>query len=199
MITENLAKARTDPRNACHVGCALFRGFLIKSQYRLFNPQVTIGKDFRAYCNLRIIGPGRVVIGDKVSVNLSFLRVPTIVTYCKDSEVRIGNGCYLGGIRISCVGCVTIGDEILMGSTTVIDSDIIPNANVYIDETWKKEHAKPMQVGSFVWAGINSFILGGATIGDECVLGAGSVFGDKEAPERSLLVGNPARKIGVTR
>ena len=199
-MNKNLfAKAKADPKNALHVALALFRGHLIKYRYRLRKKDVQIGSSFRAYSDLRIKGSGKVVLGDKLSVDLSFLRIPTILTHSQDSVVEIGSGCYLGGIRISCLGSVSIGNEVLMGSTTIIDSDMIPNENMAVDEKWKEEHCKPVKVGSYVWAGINSFIMGGTTLADECVLGAGSVILNKEAAERSLMVGNPARKVGVTR
>jgi acetyltransferase-like isoleucine patch superfamily enzyme len=94
---------------------------------------------------------------------------------------------------------VTIGDEALLGSSTIIDSDIIPTKDIPIDSKWKEEHTQPIKIGNYVWAGVNAFILSGSVIGDESVLGAGAVIQYKEVPERSLLVGNPARKIGITR
>jgi len=198
-LTENLVKAISAPGEACRVGLALFRGHFIKLKYRLINPRVQIGTSFRAYSGLRIKGPGQVVLGDKTSVDLSFLRVPTIITHSKDAVVRIGSGCYLGGIRISCAGSVRIGDEVLMGSTTLIDSEVIPHEGTLVDADWKRNHVRPIKVGSHVWAGTNSFILYGAILEDESVLGAGSVIFDKEAPSRSLLLGNVARRVGETR
>ena len=67
------------------------------------------------------------------------------------------------------------------------------------NDEWKRKYAKSIEIGDYFWGGTNAFILGGSAIGDECVLGAGAVIQNKEVPERSLLVGNPARKIGVTR
>lgn len=199
MIRDTYVKARKNPRTAYLVAMALLRGGLIKLRYRLRGVNVQIGANFRAYSDLRIQGPGQVVLGDKVSVDLSFLRVPTIITHRSSSRVTIGDGCYLGGVRISCVDSVHIGDEVLMGSTTLIDSDIIPHRGILLNDKWCSEHARPIKVGSYVWAGINSFILGGAVLHDECVLGAGSLIVTKEATEKSLMVGNPARKVGVTR
>ena len=196
---EILEKIKSYPREAVRVGFALLRGELFKVRH-MTNPNIKIGSDFRAYVWPRIIGPGKVVIGDKVSMFLSFLRRPCILTHTKDAVVTIGNGCIINGARISCVTSVTIGDEVLLGSSTIIDSDIIPSdEGITIDEKWKEEHTQPIKIGNHVWAGVNSFILGGSVLGDECVLGAGAIIQYKEVPERSLLVGNPARKIGVTR
>lgn len=178
---------------------ALLRGLLVKLRYAWFRPNTIIGPDFRAYTFIRIKGPGKVIIGKKVSMDYVFLRNPTIITHTKDAVVRIGDGCYLGGIRISCVDSVTIGSENHMGGTTVMDSDIIPHQYIRMDEHWKKMHVRPVAIGSYVWTGINSYVLRGSTLHDEVVLGSGSVVREKEVPERTLMVGNPARKIGRTR
>ncbi len=199
IFREKLEKIKSEPREALRLGFALFRGLLIKAKYRLTNPNVKIGSNFRAYTWLNIIGPGKVIIGNKVGIDLSFLRQPCIITHSKEAVVRIGKGCYLGGTRISCVDMVTIGDEALLGSSTFIDSDVIPARDTVIDAEWKRRHVRQIKIGNHFWSGTNSFILGGAIINDECVLGAGAAIQNKEAPERALMLGNPARKIGLTR
>jgi maltose O-acetyltransferase len=51
-----------------------------------------------------------------------------------------------------------------------------------------------IKIGSRVFVGAGTIVCPGATIGDDCVIGAGSiVFGD--IPSGSLAVGNPAKVI----
>lgn len=51
-------------------------------------------------------------------------------------------------------------------------------------------------VGDEVLVGMGSIILNGAEIGDRCIVGAGALVPPgKKYPERSLLVGNPARVV----
>lgn len=195
---KKLEKIRHNPGEAVRLGFALLRGFLVKAKY-MTNPNVKLGSDFRVYSWPQISGPGKVVIGNKVSIRSSFLRRTCILTHTKEAVVTIGNGGSISGTRISCVDLVTIGNEALFGSVTIIDSDIIPTEDIIIDTKWREEHVQPIKIGDYVWCGTNSFILSGSVIGDECVLGAGAVIQYKEVPEKSLLVGNPARKIGVTR
>jgi len=56
------------------------------------------------------------------------------------------------------------------------------------------EYAKPIHVGNNVWIGAHVSVLPGVTIGDNCVIGAGSVV-TKDIPANSLAVGNPCRVI----
>ena len=56
------------------------------------------------------------------------------------------------------------------------------------------EYAKPITIGNNVWIGAQVCVLPGVTIGDNCVIGAGSVV-TKNIPDNSLAVGNPCRVI----
>ena len=87
---------------------------------------------------------------------------------------------------------VTFGDNVLIG----------PNCAFYTAEhplDFKTrnsglEYAKPIKVGSNVWIGGSVTVLAGVTIGDNCVIGAGSVV-TKDVPQNSVAVGNPCRVI----
>ena len=56
------------------------------------------------------------------------------------------------------------------------------------------EFARPISVGSDVWIGGNVVVLPGVTIGDGCVIGAGSVV-TRDLPACCLAFGNPCRVI----
>lgn len=79
---------------------------------------------------------------------------------------------------------------------------IAPNCGFYtaghpLDyETRNKglEYAKPIEVGNNVWIGGNVVVLPGVSIGDNVVIGAGSVV-TKDIPSNSVAVGNPCRVI----
>ncbi len=56
------------------------------------------------------------------------------------------------------------------------------------------EYARPITVGDNVWIGGNVCVLPGVRIGDNCVIGAGSVV-VKDIPANSVAVGNPCKAI----
>lgn len=56
------------------------------------------------------------------------------------------------------------------------------------------EYAKPIEVGNNVWIGGNVVVLPGVKIGDNCVIGAGSIV-NKDIPSNCVAVGNPCRVI----
>ena len=51
-------------------------------------------------------------------------------------------------------------------------------------------------VGNNVLIGMGAIVLNGANIGDDCIVGAGAlVTGKMDAPDGSLILGNPARVV----
>ena len=86
---------------------------------------------------------------------------------------------------------VTFGNNVQIG----------PNCGFYtsghpIDkETRRKvEFAKPIVVGNDVWIGGNVCVMPGVTIGDNTIIGAGSVV-TKDIPSNVVAVGNPCKII----
>ena len=87
---------------------------------------------------------------------------------------------------------VTFGDNVF----------IAPNCGFYtaghpIDAARRNqglEYAKAITVGDNVWIGAQVCVLPGVTIGDGCVIGAGSVV-TRDIPANSIAVGNPCRVI----
>lgn len=55
-----------------------------------------------------------------------------------------------------------------------------------------KTYALPVKIGSFTWIGGGSIILPGVTIGDNVVIGAGSVV-TESIPDNAIACGNPCR------
>jgi maltose O-acetyltransferase len=56
------------------------------------------------------------------------------------------------------------------------------------------ECGRPVVVGRHVWIGGGAIVLPGVTIGDDAIVGAGSVV-TRDVPPRATVVGNPARAV----
>ena len=56
------------------------------------------------------------------------------------------------------------------------------------------EYAKPITIKDNCWLASNVVVCGGVTIGEGCVIGAGSVV-TRDIPPYSLAAGNPCRVI----
>jgi acetyltransferase-like isoleucine patch superfamily enzyme len=108
-------------------------------------------------------------------------------------NIEIGENFYTN-VNVVILDCakVTFGDNVL----------IAPNCSFYtvnhpLDvENRNKglEYARPITVGNNVWIGGSCTILPGVTIGDNAVIGAGSVV-TKDIPANVLAVGNPCKVI----
>lgn len=87
---------------------------------------------------------------------------------------------------------VTFGDNVFIGPDCGFYTACHP-----LDASERNlglEFAKPISVGNNVWFGGHVSVLPGVEIGDNCVIGAGSVV-VKSIPAYSVTVGNPCRVI----
>jgi maltose O-acetyltransferase len=87
---------------------------------------------------------------------------------------------------------VTIGDDTQLGPGVQLLAATHPLEPGPRRERW--ESALPVTLGRNVWLGGSVVVLPGVTIGDDTVVGAGSVVVD-DLPAGVLAVGNPARVV----
>ncbi len=97
-----------------------------------------------------------------------------------------------------------VGCTILDGAGVSFGNDVLlaPHVAIYTaghpSDAYQRaqglEYASPVVVGNRVWIGGNAVVLPGVTIGDNVIIGAGSVV-TKDIPENVLAVGNPCRVV----
>ena len=109
------------------------------------------------------------------------------------SNIRIGRNAFInfGCVFLDCAE-IEIGDDLQMAPMVQLYTPEHP-----LDPDTRRsglEYARPIRIGNNVWIGGGAIILSGVTIGDDCVIGAGSVV-KRDLPPGAVAVGNPARVI----
>lgn len=89
-------------------------------------------------------------------------------------------------------GGVRFGDNVLIGPSCGFHTSGHP-VDAERRNQWE-EYAYSITVGSNVWFGAGVQVMPGVTIGDDVVIGGGSVV-TKDIPSHSVAVGNPCRVI----
>jgi UDP-2-acetamido-3-amino-2,3-dideoxy-glucuronate N-acetyltransferase len=109
--------------------------------------------------------------------------------------VRLGRLVKLQSHSFICTG-VVIEDEVLIGHGVMFINDRFPRATTETG-TFKTEAdwvCEPTLVRRRASIGSNATILCGVTIGEEAIIGAGSVV-TRDVPARAIVAGNPARVL----
>ena len=119
------------------------------------------------------------------------------IKYLRQKGVKIGDDCLIFTINFSTEPyLIEIGNHVVVspGVTFITHDgsvwlfrDKYPNITVF---------AK-IKVGNNSFIGINSIVLPGTEIGDNCIIGAGSVVRGK-IPDNSVVMGNPAKVVMKT-
>ena len=108
-------------------------------------------------------------------------------------NIKVGKNFYANhGLVLLDAGTIEFGDNVFIG----------PGCHFYTSHhPFKKEirnegleYASPIKVGNDVWFGGNTCIVPNVTIGDNVIIGAGSVIVD-DIPSNSIAVGNPCKVI----
>jgi len=85
---------------------------------------------------------------------------------------------------------IEIGDDVQIGPAVQLYTATHP-----LDPVERRagiEGAQPIRIGNNVWIGGGAIVLPGVTIGDDAVIGAGSVV-TRDVAHGAIVVGNPAR------
>lgn len=145
-----------------------------------------------------IRGAGRVRIGEGVylsgKIGIGFSSSSAGVTPC----LSVGDHSFIGhDCTFNLRHEIRIGDHCLLaGGITVQDHDGHPLDPVRrrAGEPAPEESVAPVIIHDGAWVGRRSLILKGVTVGENAVIGAGSVV-VSDVPANSIVAGNPARLI----
>jgi len=117
------------------------------------------------------------------------IRPPLYVDY--GSHIHIGARCFINfGLVAIDVAAITIGDDVQIGPNVQLLTPTHPVDPQRRREKW--EAAKPITIGNNVWLGGGAIVLAGVNVGDNTVIGAGSIV-TRDLPANVIAMETPAR------
>ena len=107
----------------------------------------------------------------------------------------IGKNCKIQSHTFICEG-IDIGDDVFVGHGVMFINDIYPRSTsesggLQTEEDWK---VVPTKISTGASIGSNATIMCGITIGENAIVGAGSVV-IKDVPADTIVAGNPAKVL----
>jgi maltose O-acetyltransferase len=121
------------------------------------------------------------------------LRLGRNVTFYNPSEIEIGSNVYIAyGCWFMAGEKIAVRDQVLFGPYCVVVSS--DHTKVEGSYRYGPPNRAPITVGAGSWIAAHVTITAGSSIGDGCVVGAGSVVRG-QFPPGVMIVGQPARVI----
>jgi len=150
-------------------------------EYSRIAADVILGKDVKIYAFVNLYGCS---IGDESKIG-TFVEI--------QNGVKIGKRVKISSHTFICEG-VTIEDNVFIGHGVMFINDRFPRATTPDGElqTGKDWEVIPTVIEKGASIGSNATILCGVTVGQNAIVGAGSVV-TKDVPPGVIAAGNPAR------
>jgi acetyltransferase-like isoleucine patch superfamily enzyme len=144
-------------------------------------PDVKLGKDVRLSKFINLYG---CEVGDGTKIG-AFVEI--------QKNAKVGRNCKISSHTFVCEG-VVIEDEVFVGHNVAFINDSYPRATaadgqLQTEQDWNVEQTVVKKRASI---GSGSTILSKITIGENALVGAGSVV-TKDVPANAVVAGNPAR------
>jgi acetyltransferase-like isoleucine patch superfamily enzyme len=150
--------------------------------YQCIAPSVKLGRDVKLSQFINLYG---CEIGDETKIG-AFVEI--------QKNATVGKRCKISSHTFVCEG-VTIEDNVFVGHNVAFINDSYPRATtgeqLQTEADWKVERTLVKKGASI---GSGTTILSNITIGENALVGAGSVV-TKDVPPNSIVAGNPARVL----
>jgi len=151
------------------------------NDYVCIAPSVKLGKDVKLSKFINLYG---CEIGDGTKIG-AFVEI--------QKNASVGRCCKISSHTFICEG-VEIQDDVFIGHGVMFINDVYPRATaagggLQTEADWKVEKTKICKGAS---VGSGATILCNVTIGENAIVGAGSVV-TKDVPANAIVAGNPAK------
>lgn len=154
-------------------------------------------------CNCNLKNTSIVISGDNNTIIIgSEVRFigPSSICMEGDSFLKIGNKTRIRGVQFAIRnGSIEIGEDCMTSYGVLIRNHDSHKIFKLEDLGNQINPAKDIHIGNHVWLCQNSTILKNVSIGNNSIVGFGSVV-TKDCPSNSIVAGNPAKivKQGIT-
>jgi acetyltransferase-like isoleucine patch superfamily enzyme len=153
------------------------------SEHACIAPDVKLGKNVKLSKFINLYG---CEIGDETKIG-AFVEI--------QKGAKVGKRCKISSHTFICEG-VTIEDNVFIGHNVTFINDTYPRATkldgaLQTDEDW---HVEPTLVKEGASIGSGSTVLSKVTIGENAIVGAGSVV-TRDVPANTIAAGTPARVL----
>jgi acetyltransferase-like isoleucine patch superfamily enzyme len=156
---------------------------MVTAEFARISPDVKLGKDVKIFAFVNLYG---CEIGDDTKIG-TFVEI--------QKGARIGKRVKISSHTFICEG-VTIEDEVFVGHGVMFINDKYPRSTtdagqLQTEADWT---CTPTLIKRGASLGSNATILCGVTVGENAIVGAGSVV-TRDIPAGTVVAGNPARII----
>lgn len=153
------------------------------SEYVSIAPDVVLGANVKLAKFINLYG---CTIGESSKIG-AFVEI--------QKNATVGKNCKISSHTFICEG-VTIEDNVFIGHGVTFINDsypraTTPNGQLQTEKDWKVEQTLVKQGASI---GSGSTILANVVIGENAIVGAGSVV-TKDVPANTIVAGNPAKVL----
>jgi len=150
---------------------------------------------FRGCCIFRRLPNTSIEFGNSCSFNSSHssnligVYSPCMFsTLNRNAEIKIGNSCGFSGTVIAAAKSIKLGDNVRCGANTMIT-----DTDWHTDDLRTGKDAAVI-IGDNVWLGYGVKVLKGVSIGENSLIGAGSIV-TRDIPANVVAAGNPCKVI----
>ena len=168
---------------------------MIKKALRvLYNGLRFIGKP--SYCNLLAVDATTKIEKNRsatLCVGKAFRTRRNVELNVRAGSLTVGRNVFLNsGCIITAREAISVGDGTIFGPNVIVyDHDHKTECGLVVDNQYV---CAPICIGKNVWIGGGSIVLKGTSIGDNCIIAAGSVVSG-EIPANTVIVQKRAKTI----